>query len=222
MARQGCDAVCIDMQHGLSSESDIVSLLQALAQTATAALVRVPGHDPAVIMRVLDLGAEGVIVPLVNTPQQAAQLVAACRYPPLGQRSFGPLRSRLVYGDSYSERANDEVVVLAMIETAEGLANLEAICATPGLTGIFIGPADLSYALGLAPETDSSHPDHVAAVARIVASCRRQGRVVGIYSDDPDFARAAVGQGMQLVVVANDVRALQTGIAARLAAFRSG
>src|SRR5262245_59581289 len=143
MARQGFDALCVDLQHGLSELKDVWQMLQAISQTDTVPVVRVPWNDPAIIMKALDAGAYGIIVPLVNTAAEAAAAVAACRYPPVGMRSSGPLRAALYGGANYQAEANGDIVVLTMIETKEGLANLDAICATPGLDGVYIGPADL-------------------------------------------------------------------------------
>lgn len=219
LARLGFDVLCLDLQHGLLTEGDLLGMLQAVSQTSASALVRVPSHDPALLGKALDLGAAGVIVPLVDTPEAAARVVAACRYPPEGRRSYGPVRAAGVYGSPYAARANDAVSVFVMIETGEGLANLEAICDTPGLTGVFIGPIDLSYALGLPPQPDNPHPEHVAAVSRILEACRRRGLVAGIFSDDPSFGRALAERGAQLVVVGTDARCLTEAASARLRAF---
>ena len=140
MARQGFDALCVDMQHGTTEMSNVWPMLQAISQTDTVPVVRVPWNDPATIMKALDLGAYGIIVPLVNTAEEAAKAVAACRYPPVGMRSSGPVRAVHYGGADYVANANDEIVVMAMIETKEGLANLDAICATPGLDAVYIGP----------------------------------------------------------------------------------
>jgi 4-hydroxy-2-oxoheptanedioate aldolase len=161
------------------------------------------------MMKVLDAGAQGVIVPLVNSPEEAPRAVAACRYPPLGVRSFGPARAAIVAGPEYHLRANEEILVFAMIETRDGLANLEAIGKTPGLDGIYIGPADLSYALGLPPRMDNDHPKHLAAVERIVKVCRECSLLVGIHTADPEFARGAVERGANLVTIATDIHALR-------------
>ena len=158
MARQGFDALCVDMQHGLTDFSDLWPMLQAISQTDTVPVVRVPWNEPSIIMRVLDAGAYGIIVPLINTAEEAAAAVAACRYPPVGMRSSGPPRAVLYGGADYQADANDEVVVLGMIETTEGLAKLDAICSTPGVDAVYIGPADLSYALGMAPRGDNPDP----------------------------------------------------------------
>src|SRR5215208_4042702 len=145
MARQGFDALVVDMQHGTTELSNVLPMLQAISQTDTVPVVRVPWNDPATIMKALDLGAYGIIVPLVNTAAEAAQAVAAGRYPPVGIRSSGPVRALHYGGADYVTNANDEIIIMAMIETKEGLANLDAICATKGLDAVYIGPADLSF-----------------------------------------------------------------------------
>ena len=136
MARQGFDALCVDLQHGTSEMNSVLPMLQAISQTDTTPFVRVAWNEPAAIMRALDLGAYGIIVPLVNTAAEAAMAVAACRYPPVGMRSSGPVRAVQYGGSDYQAKANDEIIVMAMIETKEGLDNLEAICATPGLDAV--------------------------------------------------------------------------------------
>jgi 4-hydroxy-2-oxoheptanedioate aldolase len=218
VVRQGFDAVVIDMQHGLQNLSDVAGMVQAV-QPHVLPVVRVPWNDPATLMKVLDMGAEGVIVPLVNTADDAKAIVAACQYPPRGIRSFGPTRAAHVFPD-YATKANDNVAIFAMIETAEGLANLESICQTPGLTGIFIGPADLSYALGLAPQTDNPEPKHVEAVKQIIKVSKENNLVVGIYGDDPSYLRQAVDWGIQLVVVATDTVLLSRSARQKLLAFQ--
>ncbi len=223
LARTGFDVLCLDMQHGLITEGDLLGLLQAVSQTPAEVLVRVPSHDPALLGKTLDLGAAGVIVPLVDTPEEAAQIVAACRYPPDGRRSYGPVRAsglyRALYDADYATSANDRVSIFVMVETQKGLENLEAICETPGLTGVFIGPVDLSYALGLPPQADNPHPAHVGAVSRIIAACRRHGLVAGIFSSDPVFGRGLAQEGAQLVVVGTDARCLVEAAQARLRTF---
>ena len=140
MAHQDFDWLCIDMQHGLIDYADAVAMLTAISTTDTIPFVRVPWNDPATIMKVLDAGAYGVVVPLVNTREEADRAVAACRYPPAGIRSAGPIRGRLYGGDDYLTGANDEIACIAMIETAEGLTNLDAIASTPGLDAIYKMP----------------------------------------------------------------------------------
>src|SRR3989442_7748643 len=158
MARQSLDALCVDMQHGTTDMSDVWPILQAISQTETVRVVGVPWNDPATIMKALDLGAYGIIVPLINTADDAAKAVAACRYPPVGMRSSGPVRAVHYGGSDYLAKANDEILVMAMIETNEGLANLDRICATPGLDPASIRPSDLSFALGLPPPRHNPDP----------------------------------------------------------------
>lgn len=220
MARQGFDAICIDMQHGLIDYDHLPAMLQGISQTEAVPLVRVPWNDPAIMMKALDAGAYGVIVPLVNNRDEAERAVRACRYPPDGMRSYGPIRASQYGGADYAAHANQEIAVFAMIETADGLANLDEICSTPGLTGVYIGPADLSYALGLPPKTDSEEPAHVAAVATIVETCKRHGIVAGIHTGGPAFSRRCVEQGMGLVTLTSDVVAMTAGAGRMLRQFR--
>lgn len=220
MARQGFDAICIDMQHGLIDYDHLLPMLQAISQTDATPIVRVPWNDPAIMMKALDAGAYGVIVPLVNNRDEAERAVRACRYPPDGFRSYGPIRASQYGGADYAEHANREISVFAMIETADGIANLDEICSTPGLTGVYIGPADLSYALGLPPKTDSEEPAHVEAVAKIVETCKRHGIVAGIHTGGPAFSRRCVEQGMGLVTLTSDAVALTAGAQRMLQQFR--
>ncbi len=152
MAHQGWDSLTIDLQHGIVDYLSTVSMLQAISTTDVTPLVRVAWLDPGIIMKVLDAGAYGVICPMINDAADAEALVAACRYPPQGQRSFGPIRALLYAGADYPSHANESVIVLAMIETAKALANLDEILAVPHLDGVYVGPADLSNALGWSAE----------------------------------------------------------------------
>jgi 4-hydroxy-2-oxoheptanedioate aldolase len=210
MARQGFDALCIDMQHGLIDYNDVWPMMQAISQTDTVPVVRVPWNDPQIIMKALDAGAYGLIIPLVNTAAEAAAAVAACRYPPEGIRSFGPVRAGMYAGPGYVEAANDEIVVFAMIETRQGLDNLEAICATPGLNGVYIGPADLSYALGLPPRGDNDDPVHLAACDRIRETAHRHGKKAAMHCASAAFAAGAVRRGFDLVMLTSDVACMTT------------
>ena len=167
-----CASTC---STALTDMNDVWPMLQAISQTDTVPVVRVAWNDPATIMKALDLGAYGIIVPLVNTAEEAAKAVAACRYPPVGMRSSGPVRAVHYGGADYVAKANDEIVVMAMIETKEGLANLDAICATPGLDAVYIGPADLSFALGLAPRGDNPDPLHIATCDKIRDAAHKHG-----------------------------------------------
>ena len=221
MARQGFDALCIDLQHGTAELNDVLPMLQAISQTDTVPVVRVAWNDPATIMKALDLGAYGIIVPLVNTAAEAAMAVAACRYPPVGMRSMGPARAIHYGGADYVEHANDEVVIMAMIETKEGLANLEAICATPGLDAVYIGPADLSFALGLEPRGDNPDPLHLATCDKILETAHRHGIKAVMHCASGAFAAGAVERGFDMVMLTSDLACMIVGARLQLDALKA-
>ena len=216
MARQGFDALCVDMQHGLTDFSDLWPMLQAISQTDTVPVVRVPWNEPAIIMRALDAGAYGIIVPLINTAEEAAAAVAACRYPPVGMRSSGPVRAVHYGGADYLAKANDEIVVMGMVETTEGLANLDAICATPGLDAVYIGPADLSFALGLPPGPDKSDPVHLAACDKIRDTAHKHGIKACMHCASAAFAAGAVKRGFDLIMLTSDLASMVAGVRRQL------
>lgn len=219
MAGLGFDWLCVDMQHGVIGYEDLARMLPALSTGDATPLARVPWNAPSEIMKALDAGAYGVIVPMVNNRAEAQRAVAACRYPPRGMRSFGPTRAVLYGGADYVDGADGEIACIAMVETAEGLANLDAIAATPGLDAIYIGPADLGYALGLGAGQDDA-PAHVQAVSRIKASCRKHGIAVGIHSTTPARAQQRLGEGFNLVAIGSDGGFLARAATEELAAAR--
>ena len=216
MARQGFDALVIDMQHGLTDMANLWPMLQAVSQTDTVPVVRVAANDPATIMKALDFGAYGILVPLINTAEDAAKAVAACRYPPVGMRSSGPVRAIHYGGADYVAKANDEIVVMAMIETKEGLANLDAICATPGLDCIYIGPADLSFALGLAPRGDNPDPVHIATCDKIRDAAHKHGKKAAMHCASAAFAAGSVKRGFDLVMLCSDLASMVAGVRKQL------
>lgn len=218
--RAGFDTLCIDMQHGLVDFDAVPSMLQAAAGANKPTLVRVPWNEPSIIMRALDVGAAGVIVPLVETAEDARRAVAACLYPPAGNRSFGPSRAAVVMSE-YFERAQTGLLVFVMVETVKGLENLDAIVATPGLTGVYIGPADLSLSLGFPPESDSGRHVHQDAVKKIISTCHERGLVVGLHCHEPSFAAVASGWGADMVTIGTDVNALKLELARRVAEFHA-
>ena len=211
MARQGFDAMCIDLQHGTPGMSDLLALLHAVSQTDATPVVRVPWNDPATIMKALDFGAYAIIVPLVSTAEDAARAVAACRYPPTGMRSSGPIRALHYGGADYLAKADGEIVVMAMIETKEGLANLDAICATPGLDAIYIGPSDLSFALGLTPRMDNPDPLHLETCDRIREAAHKHGKKACMHCASAAFAAGAIKRGFDLVMLTSDINCMLAG-----------
>ena len=211
MARLGFDALCIDLQHGTSEMNSVLPMLQAVSQTDTTPVVRVAWNEPAAIMRALDLGAYGIIVPLVNNAAEAAMAVAACRYPPVGMRSSGPVRAVQYGGADYQSKANDEIVIMAMIETKEGIENLDAICATPGLDAVYIGPADLSFALGLPPRGDNPDPLHLATCDKILKAAHKAGIKCVMHCASAAFAAGAVKRGFDMVMLTSDLSCMMAG-----------
>jgi len=219
MARQGFDAVCVDMQHGVTGLSNLMEMLQAVSATDAAPVVRVGWNEPAAIMKALDFGASAIIVPLINNAAEARKAVSACRYPPVGDRSSGPVRALQIHGSDYFAKANDEILLMAMIETKEGLNNLEEICATPGVDVIYIGPADLSYALGMAPRADNPDPLHMSTCDRIKEVAHRHGKKVCMHCASAEFAAASVKRGFDMVMITSDLTSMIAGIKKEITGF---
>ncbi|MCS6780128.1 MAG: aldolase/citrate lyase family protein [Geminicoccaceae bacterium] len=208
MAHCGWDSLTIDLQHGLVDYQAALGMLQAIATTPAVPLARVPWREAGIVMKMLDAGAMGIICPMVNDRAQAEEFVSFCRYAPQGQRSFGPTRAVVALGADYGAKANEEILALAMIETVEALANLEAILATPGLDGIYIGPADLALSMGYTPMLDPSEPAVVREIERIVASARRHGLFVGMHCGAPAYAKAMIAKGLHFASLLSDARIL--------------
>ncbi|CAI0802641.1 HpcH/HpaI aldolase family protein [Serratia ficaria] len=224
MAEQGYDALTIDLQHGLIGYEAAAAMLQAMRASGVAPMVRVPWLEPGIIMKALDAGAWGVICPMVNTAEQARALVSCVRYPPSGSRSFGPTRAVVSAGPDYGQHADEQVVCFAMIETAEALNNIDAIVATPGLDGIYIGPADLTLGLtGRKYRTgfDRDEPDVVAAIRQILAAAHRAGKKAGLHNGTAAYAAQAAEWGFDLVTVSNDVQLLRSAALTSVQQFRA-
>jgi 4-hydroxy-2-oxoheptanedioate aldolase len=222
MAHQGWDSLTIDMQHGVIDYQAMVGMLQAISTTDTVPVVRVPWLEPGIIMKTLDAGAYGVICPMVNTAEDAQRLVAYTRYAPRGTRSFGPVRALLYAGADYAQHANDTIVAFAMIETAQALDNLDAILSVDGLEAIYIGPSDLSLALGCRPVFDDPDPKAVQAIEHILERAQAHGVVAGIHNGVPDVALARVAKGFRFVTVGSDARLLAAGSQQILTRMRAG
>jgi 4-hydroxy-2-oxoheptanedioate aldolase len=182
--------------------------------------VRVSGNDPSEIMKVLDAGALGVIVPMINDREEALAAVSACRYPPEGTRSYGPIRAAVYGGAGYAGEANREIACIAMIETKEGLANLEEIVTTPGLGAIYVGPSDLALALGLPPRGDTDDAAHLEAVNEILTTCKRHGVPVGIHTGGLAYTRRRLEAGFDFVTLGADSGFLMQAVGSDLAAAR--
>ncbi|MEZ5449999.1 MAG: aldolase/citrate lyase family protein [Thiolinea sp.] len=181
MAHQGWDSLTVDMQHGLIDYKDAVSMLTAIATTQAVPVVRVPWLESGILMKALDAGASAVICPMINTAEEAERLIAATSYPPRGTRSFGPIRASLYGGKDYQKHAHEHTVAFAMIETRQGLDNLEDILKVDGLEAIFVGPSDLSLALGCEALFDAVEKPAAEAIEYIAAKCKEHGVVAGIF-----------------------------------------
>ena len=223
MAAQGYDSICIDIQHGALDYSAALPMLQAMRASGVVPLARVPWLEPGIVMKVVDAGAYGVVCPMVNTAQQAAEFVSYLRYPPLGQRSFGPTRANFSAGANYAAEANGEVLAFAMVETAEAMSNLDAIAATPGLDGIYVGPADLSFSLAqgrLAPAFDREEPEMIDALKKIVAACKKNGIRCALHCGTPEYAARAIAWGFDMTTVSGDSRLLAGAAQSSVQRFR--
>ena len=221
MAHQGWDSLTVDLQHGVVDYQVMVTMLQAISTTDTVPVVRVPWLEPGILMKTLDAGAYGVICPMVNSREDAEKLVAYTHYAPRGTRSFGPVRALLYGGDDYAQHANDTIVTFAMIETAKALDNLDDILAVEGLDAIYIGPSDLSLALGCTPTFDDLDPKAAEAVDHILARAKAHGVVAGIHNGSPEVALQRIAKGFQFVTISSDVRLMAAGAQAVMAKVRA-
>ena len=222
MAQQGWDTLTVDLQHGVVDYQAMVRMLQAISTTATVPVVRVPWLEPGILMKTLDAGAYAVICPMVNTREDAQKLVAWTSYAPRGTRSFGPVRATIYAGADYPQHANDTIVRFAMIETAQALDNLDAIMSVEGLDAVYIGPSDLSLALGCRPVFDDVDPPVAQAMDHILERAQAHGIVAGVHNGRPDVALARIAKGFRFVTVASDARILAAGSQEILKAMRAG
>lgn len=216
----GFDWVCVDMQHGLIDYQVGVTMLQALSTSETVPIVRVPWNEPGIIMKSLDAGGYGVIVPMVNSKAEAEAAVGACRYAPDGFRSYGPVRAAVYGGRDYSAKANEEMLCIVMIETREAVQNVDEILSVPGVDVAYIGPADLSVSLGLPPASYHEEAAYAEAVQKVVDACSRHGVIAGFHGGNPTNARARIEQGFRFVEVASDAEAMMRSVIGDLKAMR--
>lgn len=221
MAHQGFDSLVVDIQHGAVDYQTAVTMLQAICTTPVIPMARVPWNDPAVLMKILDAGAFGVVCPMVNNAEQAEALVRACKYPPRGYRSCGPIRAKYSCGADYLDHANDNTLVIPQIETAQGLDNLDRILEVPGIDAVYVGPSDLAMALGSHARTGQDHALVVAAKKRVAETCNRHGKIPGIHTPSAESAFKAVEEGYRFVTVASDERFLAAKASAEVNSVRS-
>ena len=212
MAHCGWDSLTIDMQHGLVDYSNALPILQTISTTDVVPMARLNWNEPGQIMKILDAGSYGVICPMVSNKEEAEKFVKACMYPPKGYRSFGPIRGLIYGGSDYPDHANDEILKIAMIETKESLEKLDEIMSTPGVDGIYIGPADLSLAIGEKPGFDKPENTKVySEILRILEHAKKNKIFAGIHNGTPEYATKMIEKGFNFVTIASDLRSMSTG-----------
>lgn len=218
-AHAGYDAVTVDVQHGAFGLDTAIRLLHVLSAGPALSMARCSANDPVEIGKLLDAGAQGLICPLVDTADDCAAFVAACRYPPAGGRSYGPSRGLLPGAEGYLDRAAT-VMTWAMVETRAALDDLAAIVAVDGLDGVFVGPNDLSFALGRTPVAGSLDPEVAEAVGAVVDAAHAAGRLAGIFATSGELARGFAERGFDLVAPGNDAGLLRAAAVASVAEVR--
>jgi 4-hydroxy-2-oxoheptanedioate aldolase len=208
------DYVCVDLQHGIASFSELPAMLQAMRGVRRAPLVRVPWNDPMAIMRALDIGASGVIVPLVNSADDARRAATACRFPPHGERSWGPMWGEIRPEGVQPPDAQDAAVMcLVMVETRAAVDTLEQIVTVPGVDGVYIGPSDLALSCGYGRATYRESGELDRLLQRIVDTCRAAGLMCGLHCADTDMAAYWADHGMRMLTVGQDVALLRSAAA---------
>ena len=212
MSHQGWDSLTIDMQHGVIDYPNALQMLQSISTTEVTPLARVNWNEPGQIMKILDAGCYGVICPMVSNKTEAEKFVQACMYPPKGYRSFGPIRGLIYGGGDYGDHANEEILKIAMIETKEALEKLDEIMRTPGIDGIYIGPADLSLAIGEKPGFDRAETTKAySEILRILEHAKKNNIFAGIHNGTTEYATRMIEKGFDFVTIASDLRALSAG-----------
>jgi len=208
------DYVCLDLQHGVATFSELPRMLQAMRAADRAPVVRVPWNEPAAIMRALDTGASAVLVPMVNSADDARRAAAACRFPPAGERSWGPMWSESRADGALPPAAQDaSAICLVMVETQGGVDALEEIVTVPGIDGVYIGPNDLALGCGYGRGTYRDSPDMEALIQRIITTCREAGLVAGLHCSDPEMAVHWAGQGARMLTAGQDTALIRAAAA---------
>lgn len=204
MATAGWDALTVDMQHGLVEYSDMVPMVQVISNRGVLPLVRVPWNEQGIIGKTLDAGAMGIICPMINTVDEAEALVRSCRYAPKGERSFGPTRVIWWAGADYAQHANDQILVIPMIETQKAVSNVEAIMAVDGIDACYVGPSDLGLSHGYVPKLDREEPELLEIIERILAASKAAGKWAGIHCATASYARRMHDKGFALATIGAD------------------
>jgi 4-hydroxy-2-oxoheptanedioate aldolase len=185
-------------------------MLQGISNSTAVPLARIPWNEPGIIMKMLDLGVLGIIVPMINSKKECENFVSYCYYPPLGQRSFGPMRAQLIYGQDYYQKANEAIITMAMIETKEAVDNIDDILSVPNLTGVYIGPGDMSSSYGLKPQFDVKDGLVYSNISIIAKKAKENGKIAGIHNGTTKYAKEMIKLGYQFVTVSSDFRSMST------------
>ena len=210
MSRIGWDTLTIDMQHGQNDYLTSISMLQAISNSSTIPFVRVPWNEPGIIMKTLDAGVCGIISPMINNKKDCENFISYSYYPPIGKRSFGPMRAQIIYGSDYYKNANSQIVTLAMIETEEAVKNIDEILSVKNLTGVYIGPADMSVSYGMQPKFDVKEDPIYSNIKYIVKKTKEYGKIAGIHNGSTNYAKEMISLGYQFVTISSDFRAMST------------
>jgi 4-hydroxy-2-oxoheptanedioate aldolase len=219
LTHSGFDFVKIDTQHGSWGPDSTIAALTAIATGPATPFARVARNDYTLIGRLLDEGCLGIVVPMVHTPEDAKAAADACRFPPVGTRSWGWGRAAQ-YGDDYADAVNDQILVMVQIESAQAAENAEAILATPGVDGCWIGPSDLSLSLGVHPRDRNTDGRVQRAVERTLQACRDTGKIPGYAGGSVEEAKALAERGFRYLTVASDVGLLVGGAGETLRRLR--
>ena len=223
MAQCGFDSLTVDLQHGVQDYHSMVACFQAAQLGGVTPMARVTSNEPGVIGKALDAGAYGVICPMVNTAKQAEAFVQACKYPPMGARSNGPVRPNIYAAPgAYQKTANEETLCLPMIETREAVKNLEAILDVEGVAGVYIGPSDLGFSYGYGPGMDREEPELLKLLEKVVKACGKRGLHAGLHNATAAYSVRAVAMGFRLVTIATDNALIAAGGRAAVATLRKG
>ncbi|MDQ3703359.1 MAG: aldolase/citrate lyase family protein [Chloroflexota bacterium] len=215
LARCGIDFLLLETQHGSWGHDSAIAALMGMAGGRAIPMARVVTNEYFLIGKLLDQGTMGVIVPMVDTPEQAKAAADACRLPPRGTRSWGVGRAR-VFGDDYGEWIDDQLFVAVQLESIQAVDNAEAIMATPGVDGCWAGPADLALSMGIHPKDMAKDDRHARALERVVQACRNTGKIPGLACASPEEAKRRAEQGFQFLTAGSDVGFMLAGARAGL------
>lgn len=220
MVHQGWDSLTADLQHGALGFESGLAIAQAISTTQVVPLARVSWNEPGLMMKLLDAGYYGIICPTINTRAECEAFVGACRYPPRGYRSYGPVRAVWYGGPDYVEGANDTIVTFAMIETRQAVENLNDNLSTPDLDAIYVGPADLSLSMGFSPQVDPTSEPVLNTISKIVTATRQRDLIAGIHCGSVAGALKMARLGFQFVSIQSDLRLLSRAAQQTVSEFR--